>query len=1024
MGNLIKASLKVTVNAFDNVLKDKAAVHLIAITKDEENKCDEIILKYNKLTGLFVALNIQPGLYIAKVESKGYESQQREINLNGGEHEETFILGKKGMPFYYRGKVKVPFEHDDKLIGVTLMGKDFKSHEKGVTEAARELGLSRIETSAHIFDNGVLVFAMNKKDDNKFESEKDKIINQLENIYGVKLAGPIVAFDKLSVKFLTRQIIVKFKSEISKDKIPGIAREYDCMLIRSITYLGNGWLFQTLKPASFNILEICEKLVKSGLVEYAEPNMAFTVVNDFMPNDYLYPQQGHHAIIGSEAAWDVTRGNNSIVISVVDGGFDITHPDFQNPIGAGWTKIYSPFDFTGMDANPLGISHGVESSGIAAAVGNNTEGIAGMAQNCVLLPVQYPSGTDLNYSDAYIWIAGFNPHSTTPGFPAVISPGADVISNSFGFYEAAISGTMKDTFDYLTSYGRNGKGCVIVYSVGNDDLDFNTGLGGSGRKWAAYSRTIAMAASTISPPDPSEIKSSTSNFGMNLDICAPAGNASGSQTRSISSYNVGGGSLAGTAGGASHDYGSFGQTSCACPQVAGTAALILSINPDLTWIEVRQILRDTANKIDFANVDPTGIWVDLDMDGVNEYSQWYGYGRLDAAAAVTAAHDFVSNSDILVRDNLADTGTVPSGGAYWGSPDIWVRTSDPAIDGAAALPANYLSDPPHQDADRTHDNWIYIRYKNTGVSSSNNFYVRAYIAHWAGTEFIFPDDFIPTNNPGDPIPSPMTPGTYLIGETLINSLGGGMDQIINMRWEQAKIPPDHLMVSGIDVHWHPCLLVQITPADGPLASGNHVWDSNNLAQRNITIVGVDDDISDDFNVAAVIGNNNNSTRILELEIDRGKLPEGIRLYMQILNTKAMEWIEQNQNQIAPARHECCELEILEDTDVVLNCTENKLIRKINMSLAKNSKIELCSGRTTDKALGSYKTGQYKGRKVLFLDPKEKVRIPVYRGNSKFIPVIIGGIIDSGSGKGTYHIVINQYDHEDIISGSYGIQVKI
>jgi subtilisin family serine protease len=965
MRNLVKASLKVNVKAFDRVLKENANVQLVSVTREKK----EIKPEFEKLTGLFVVRNIQPGLYTVTVESKGYESQQREITLNSGEHEETFILGKKGMPFYYRGKVKVPFESDRKLIGVTLQGKDVRSHEKVVTEAAQRLGLSRIETGNHIYDNGVLVFSINKKDDDR--TGNDEIMSQVENIYGVKYAGPVIRIDKQSVTFLTRQVIVKFKPEIVKDKVPGIAREYGCMLVRHIPYLGNGWLLQTLKPASFDILDICEKLVNSKLVEYAEPNMAFTVVDDFTPNDYLYPQQGHHAIIGSEAAWDITRGDNSIVISVVDSGFDISHPDFQNPAGTGWTKIYSPFDFAGMDANPLGADHGVESSGIAAAVGNNSEGIAGMAQNCVLLPVRRSGGTDLNFSDMYIWIAGFDPASTTAGFPAQISPGADVISNSFGAYEAAISGIMKDTFDYLTTYGRNGKGCVVVYSVGNDDIDFNNGwAGGAGRQWAAYSRTIAVAASTISPPDASEIKSSTSNFGLNLDVCAPAGNSSGTQTRSISSYNVGGGSLAGTAGGVSHDYGSFGQTSCACPEVAGTAALMLSVNPDLTWIEVRQILRDTAGKIDFANVDPTGRWVDLDGDGVNEYSQWYGYGRLDAAAAVTGARDFVANSDILVRDNLADTGTVPSTGAFWASPDVWVRTSDPAADGAAALPANYLSSPPHEDADRTHDNWVYVRFKNIGVSPSNSFYIRVYIAHWAGTEFVFPQNFTPTNHPGDPIPSPMTPGTYLIGETLINSMGGGAEQIVNMLWEQANIPPDVISVGGVDVHWHPCLLVQVTPADGPLASGNHVWDSNNLAQRNISIIGADD-VSDDFAVATIVGNIQNSMRILELEIDRGKLPSGVQLYMQIINPRAMEWIEKNQKQVVSV---------------------------------------------------SYKTGRYKGRKVLFLDPKEKIRIPVYRGSAKLIPVVVGAIINSKAEKGTYDIVINQYDYKDNLSGSYGIQL--
>jgi subtilisin family serine protease len=87
-----------------------------------------------------------------------------------------------------------------------------------------------------------------------------------------------------------------------------------------------------------------------------------------------------------------------------------------------------------------------------------------------------------------------------------------------------------------------------------------------------------------------------------------------------------------------NDYAtSFGGTSHASPTIAGTAALVLSANPLLGWDEARDILRRTAVRIDFNNADPTGQYVDNDGDGAAEFSQWYGYGRVDVAAAAQEA---------------------------------------------------------------------------------------------------------------------------------------------------------------------------------------------------------------------------------------------------------------------------------------------------------------------------------------------------------------------------------------------------
>ena len=74
----------------------------------------------------------------------------------------------------------------------------------------------------------------------------------------------------------------------------------------------------------------------------------------------------------------------------------------------------------------------------------------------------------------------------------------------------------------------------------------------------------------------------------------------------------------------------FGGTAAAAPGVAGVAALILSINPELRWDEVRDILKISSDKIDQENGQ-------YDENG---HSPYYGYGRVNARRAVELARDY------------------------------------------------------------------------------------------------------------------------------------------------------------------------------------------------------------------------------------------------------------------------------------------------------------------------------------------------------------------------------------------------
>jgi Subtilase family len=277
----------------------------------------------------------------------------------------------------------------------------------------------------------------------------------------------------------------------------------------------------------------------------------------------------------------------------------------------------------------------------------------------------------------------------------------------------------------------------------------------------------------------------------------------------------------------------FGGTSHASPTVAGAAALLLSVKPDLNWIEVRSILRNSARKIDLAQPFPTGQWIDEDGDGAVDFSQWYGYGCLDVNAAVTAAIDGFARADVVVRDNLADSGIVPSTGWHASSPDIWVRKNNDPI---PVLP--YGAAGPHENPEFGQDNWVYLRVRNTGAGTAPVVFVRALIANFPGMEFQYPHDWEPTPRFGDAPGSPLEPGTYLIGEAVVNNLEPQAIEIVKMVWPQDLVPPQTVTIGGSTVHWHPCLLAEAAPHDGPaIVTGlpYPVQGDNNIAQLNVTI---------------------------------------------------------------------------------------------------------------------------------------------------------------------------------------------
>jgi hypothetical protein len=1041
-------------------------------------------LPFDKKIGGYIVAGVKPGKYVLRAGLTGYETDEREVMVGHADVRQVFVLGRKGMSFLYRGTVKVPFELHPDLLGLALKPGAAEKEKRELTEFAESLKLKVEVIADRIHKENVRVFSFPK---GMSEDNKAKIQERIATHRIVQYAGPVVRIDKEAVSFLTDTIIVKFKSSAVKEEIFSFAKQFRFSVVRHIPYAGNTFELRFEGLASMEILTICAEMVKTGKVEYAEPDLFSTVVEDqIIPSDYLFPEQWHHNLIRTPDAWQLltnlnpndTFGSPNIIISVVDSGVDVANRDFAGNVSSGTSKVYQLFDFANMVANNnnLASDHGTGCAGAAIGNTNNpspvagqNEGIAGVAGNCRLIGIRR-SGPESRYSDAYIWMAGFDPNSTIAGFPAQISPGADVITNSFGYSTGLpISGLMADTFDYLTTYGRGGKGVLLFFSVGNNPVDFTLQ-----RPWAAYEKTFAISASTLANDGVTEVFTNYSGFGGAgiVDLCVPSqdeylgarplhnppqnygavtcdivgngnlpghpavqttltqavnaapfttltanvamggttlnvgstagfavnqwirigqhgdGNAEwvqitavpggnqltvtacvnghdnggpifGSRTLSVANntgFAVGQWLLLGQIGqvntevclireipagttqivvaGPLHNHAnntvvvtgpsdyrnSFGGTSFSTPVAAGVGALLLSANPELSWTRARDILRTTATRIDAANINPIGQYVDNDGDGIAEYSRWYGFGRIDTEAAVQAAINLIgitptADIDTWIKENTIDVGDVPCPPPY--SPDVWVRNVDPAVDNPAQVTI-------HQEPIRGQDNWVYVNVRNRGTVDSNDVYLRIFITRWAGTQYVYPDDFIPTNPPGSTPTQPLEPGTYLIDELHIDSILAGGMVTVNTVWPANLIPPASVTIGGVTYSWaDACLLVDVSPHDGPTPTGNHTWDNNNLCQKNVFPVDPAD--SDDLSIAFVVGHRLNAADIINLRIVRRGLPKNVKLYFDYIDQDKAKRVQAllDQKPGAQLTLKTCDVTFLSKVDVELNCAENQ-----------------------------------------------------------------------------------------------------
>jgi len=377
---------------------------------------------------------------------------------------------------------------------------------------------------------------------------------------------------------------------------------------------------------------ISGELVARGLVRSAEPDVMRT--STAVPNDPRFSEQWYLQTPGSSAqgidlpsAWDITRGSSSVVVAVIDTG-RLDHPELSGRLVDGYdfvSQTKNSKDGDGWDSDETDVGdwsesddplytctvgdpfkssswHGTHVSGIIAANADNSVGIAGVAPNVRVQHVRVLGTCGGRTSDEAVairWAAGL----PVDGVPLNPTP-AKVINLSLGS-QTACAAVEQAAIDEAVAAG-----VTVVVAAGNAGLDLDTNDFAPSK----CANVISVAALRFDGS-----RASYTNYGSSIDVAAPGGPGG------ILSLQNGGTRTADS----SWTYGYKQGTSMSTPIVSGIAALVLSVNPNLTPAQVESIIESSARPF------PTGVSTPCSSNPSDTFH--CGTGIADAGAALRLA---------------------------------------------------------------------------------------------------------------------------------------------------------------------------------------------------------------------------------------------------------------------------------------------------------------------------------------------------------------------------------------------------
>lgn len=531
--------------------------------------------------------------------------------------------------YYYKGN-KIPLIVNESKVCISIP-KEFGRISESILDNVKEQGIINDD----FFDIYILLLS-----DYKHLTHLDFWQEAQKNV----ITSSCYFTENKEEVFLSPYLNIRLKEEQDLDLLNSFAKEYSLKIIKRDSLMPLWYILSITQECKKNALEYANIIWESGKFAASVPDLCSD--NDLCSNDPLfYLQWGlqNNVYTGIDisvtSAWNYSTGKN-IKIGILDTGVDLNHSDLISNISS------LSFD-TETNSSPSMVyaNHGTHCAGIAAAVKDNGIMIAGVAPDAKIVSISnsYYATTcsQIKRANGIIW---------------AYQNGVDVISNSWHSpsYHYAIDEAIKDAF----KYGRQGKGCIIVFASGNNS--------NSNINYPANCNDTILAVGAINKGG---MRATFSNYGSGLDIVAPGDSIISTIPNNLIAMDNG--------------------TSMATPHVAGVAALILERNPELTVNQVNSIINSNAKKLSGVNFNvnkPDGLW-----------NNEYGYGLVDAYNSVinTPHVVYIQNDtitgtktinadEIYVGRNVAVT--IPQGDVILGQGNIKLKASFIEIKNSTTVP--------------------------------------------------------------------------------------------------------------------------------------------------------------------------------------------------------------------------------------------------------------------------------------------------------------------------------------------------
>lgn len=430
-----------------------------------------------------------------------------------------------------------------------------------------------------------------------------------------------ISFKMVGQEIMTDQLIIHYKKTSYKN-LPYTSENPANTILKkySATHVTQNNIPQNLSvvkvPKEQNINTVLQelsqlenvKLVELDHIQYGLGKLAY------IPNDNFYSRQWSlnndgtfsettakvGADIKMQQAWDIEKGSSNTIVAIIDTGCRLDHPDLtgrywvnsseipNNGIdddGNGYADDIVGWDFVNNNNTPNDDhGHGTNIAGIIGANSNNSMGYSGINMYCKIMNLKALDNNNKGFTSDIINAIYY-----------AVSNGAKVINMSLG-------GGHSTAYENAIKYAIN-NGVTVVAGMMNDNDNV--------KKYpAGYENVIAVGST-----DPDDNRSapffwgeaSGSSYGDHISVVAPGNYIFSLSNQVPETYNY-----------------YWGGTSQATPHVAGLVSLLLAQNPNLTPIEIKDIIETTA---DDQVGDPTEDTAGFDI--------YYGHGRINAFRALS-----------------------------------------------------------------------------------------------------------------------------------------------------------------------------------------------------------------------------------------------------------------------------------------------------------------------------------------------------------------------------------------------------